>query len=66
MVSCNITLKRPRWEEITGNLSNDDGDGNENGNKAIGFDWQKNNFARASRFFVHFFAVAAGLQRESA
>ena len=34
--------------------------------KAIGLDWQNNNFARASRFFVHFFAVAARLQRESA
>ena len=33
-----------------GSLSNDDGDGNENGKKAIGLDWQKNNFARASRF----------------
>ena len=45
----------------------DDGDGNENGKKAIGLDWQNNNFARASRFFVHFFfAYAAGLQRESA
>ena len=40
-------------------LSNDDGDGNENGNKAIGLDWQNNNFTRASRFFVHFFAVVA-------
>ena len=37
--------------EIRGNLSNDYGDGNENGKKAIGLDWQNNNFARASRFF---------------
>ena len=49
-----------------GNLSNDDADGNENGKKAIGLDKQNNNFARASRFFVHFFAVVARLQRESA
>ena len=49
-----------------GSLSNDDGDGNENGKKAIGLDWQNNNFARASRFFVHFLAVVARLQRESA
>ena len=42
-----------------GSLSNDDGDGNENGKKAIGVDWQNNNFARAARFFVHFFAVTA-------
>ena len=51
---------------LIGNLSNDDGDVNENGNNAIGLDWQNNNFARASRFFVHFFAVVARLQRESA
>ena len=36
-----------------------DGDANENGNNAIGLDWQNNNFARASRFVVDFFAVAA-------
>ena len=29
----------------------------ENGKKAIGLDWQSNNFARASRFFVHDFDV---------
>ena len=34
--------------------------------KAIGLDWQNNNFARASLFFVHFFAVVARLRRESA
>ena len=51
---------------IIGNLSNDDGDVKENGNNAIGLDWQNNNFARASRFFVHFLAVVARLQRESA
>ena len=33
-----------------GGLSNDDGDGNENG-KVVGLDKQKNNFVRASRFF---------------
>ena len=45
---------------------NDDGDFNENGKKAIGLNWQNNNFARASRFFVHFFAVIARLRRENA
>ena len=49
---------------IPGSLSIDDGA--VNGNNAIGLDWQNNNFARASRFFVHFFAVVARLQRESA
>ena len=32
--------------------------------KPIGLDWQNNNFARASPFVVHFFAVAARIQRE--
>ena len=49
-----------------GSLSNNDGDVNENGKKAMGLDYQNNNFARASRFFVHFFAVAARLRRENA
>ena len=35
---------------VTGSLNNGDSDGNENGNKPIGLDWQNNNFARASRF----------------
>ena len=43
-----------------------DGDGDENGKKAIGLDWQNNNSARASRFFVHFFAVASRLTRKGA
>ena len=34
----------------------------ENSKKAIGLDWQKSNFARASRFFVHFLAVVARLR----
>ena len=37
-------------EEMVTSLSNDDGDGNENGKKAIGLDWQNNNFVRASLF----------------
>ena len=40
-----------------GSLSNNDGDGKENGKIAIGLYEQNNNFARASRFFVHFLAV---------
>ena len=47
---------------IIGSLSNDDGDGNENGKKSSRFQLgKKNNFARASRFFVHFFAVISPL-----
>ena len=34
--------------------------------QTIGLDWQNTNSARASRFFVHFFAVTAQLQRENA
>ena len=51
---------------ILGSLSNNDGggDGNENGEKAIGSDWQNNNFGRAWRFIVHFFAVTARLRRK--
>ena len=37
-----------------GSLSNNDGDGNENGKKAIDLDWQNNNFAGASRLFYTF------------
>ena len=49
----------------SGSLSNDDVDVNEKGKKAIGLDWQNNNFARASRFCVNFFAVRARLRRET-
>ena len=44
-------------KESIGSLSNDGGYWSENGKKAIGLDQQNNNFAPASRFFVHFFAV---------
>ena len=35
-----------------------------NSKKVIGLDWQKNNFARALHFFVHFLAVVALLRHE--
>ena len=44
--NCNL------WQ--LGSLSNDDDGVNENSKKAIGLDWQNNNSARVSRFFVHF------------
>ena len=53
-----------RVVSLVGSLRNDNDEGNENGKKAIGLDKQNNNFARASRFFVHFSAVVARLQRE--
>ena len=34
--------------------------------KSNTFNKQNNNFTRASRFFVHFFAVVTRLQRENA
>ena len=61
-----IELTKRKTNKI-GSLTNDDGDNNESDTKAIGLDWrQDNNFARASRFFVHFFAVTARLRRENA
>ena len=56
--SCRITRFK--------NLTNRDGNGNEKGKKAKALDWQSKNFARASRFFVHFLAVVARLRRTSA
>ena len=47
-------------------LRSNDADGNENVKKNNWFNKQKNNFARASRFFVHFFPVFALLRRENA
>ena len=55
------------WRRKTlGSLGNDEDDRNENGTKSIGLDKENNNFARATRFFVHFFVVVARLQRETA
>ena len=45
-----FSLEENFREEMVKNLSNDDGDGNENGKKAIGLDWQNSNFVRASLF----------------
>ena len=38
---------------------------NQRGRQNSGLDWQNNNFARASRFFVPFFAVTVQLRRET-
>ena len=51
---------------MLGSLSNDDVDGNENGKKAIGLISKTTTLHVTSRFFVHFVAVVARLQRESA
>ena len=47
-----------------GSLSNDNSDRNENSIKAIGLDHQKNNFAHALRFFVHFFVIIKRLRHK--
>ena len=54
---CHITMVANFWITKTGSLCNS--------KKVIGLDWQKNNFARASRFFVHFLAVVALLRHET-
>ena len=51
---------------LKGSFSNDDGDRNEDVKKSNRFITQNNNFARASRFFVHFFTVLARLRLENA
>ena len=52
--------------EIIESLSNDDADGNENGKKAIGLISKTTTLHVHDAFFVHFPAVIARLQRESA
>ena len=44
----NIDICFPRNQSLA-SLSDDDGYGNENGNKAVGLDTKNNNFARVSR-----------------
>ena len=48
------------------NKTTDDGDGRRTAKKkVIGFYCQNNKFARASRYFVQFFAVVAPLRHET-
>ena len=57
-LSCDKGRQVPLWVRLIGSFSDEDGDGNENvkkNNKV--FIEQNNKFARASRFFLHFFAV---------
>ena len=55
-------LSGARCGKILGSLSKHDGDSNHNGKRAIGLDKPNNNFARASRFLAHFFAVTTAPQ----
>ena len=51
---CNkLNANRIKWLQIKSN-GDADGDGNEKVKKAIGLDWQNNNFAHASRFLFIF------------
>ena len=51
-VSINLHRCWPReWKHSIGRSSNDDGASKRTAKKAIGLDWQNNNFARESRFF---------------
>ena len=45
-------------------LKQDDGDGNENGKKAIGLNKKNNNFTRALRFSLYFSVAAVRLRHE--
>ena len=67
-VPCEPSLLTASPKALLGSFSNDDdeGDSNDSAKKRNGFVKQNNNFARASRFFVHFFAVTARLRRENA
>ena len=67
-LSCDKGRQVPLWVRLIGSFSDDDddSDGNENVKKTIRFIEQNNKFARASRFFLHFFAVTAPLRRENA
>ena len=53
------------WITTIGNLTKDDGDGNENGKIQQVQISKNNNVARASRFFVRFLAVVARLRHET-
>ena len=55
-----------QWPLIIGTLRCDDGDGNEDVKKAIGLITKTTIFHVHHTFFVHFFAVTAGMRRENA
>ena len=59
-VPCEPSFFTASPKALLGSFSNDDddgGDSNDSAKKRNGFVKQNNNLARASRFFVHFFAV---------
>ena len=52
--------------DLVESFSNDDGDGNKKGKKAIGFISKTTTLHVHHNFFVHFFAVTEKLRRENA
>ena len=56
---CFLMFSSPSASLILKSLIGSLGNGNENGKKAASLDKQDKYFARASRYFVHFFAVTA-------
>ena len=50
------------WAFGNSSYGDGDGDGDENGKKATGSDKKNNDFARVSRFFVHFISVTVRFQ----
>ena len=66
-VSCEEALTWPTRRFVLRSLSKDDGDGNENGKKALGLDWQSNSFALASLFlYISLPSLHDYVRRESA
>ena len=62
---CSVSLRLSL--RLVGTLRSDDGHGNEKVKRAIGLITKTTIFqVNSSRFFVHFFAVAARLRRENA
>ena len=53
-------------DKLLESLSNDDGDANANGKKAIRLDQQNNGSARESHVLVNFLTVTTRVQRENA
>ena len=61
-----MTMKTLTKLTTIGTLRCDDSNGNETVKKNNRFNEQNKNSARASRFFVHFSAITARIQRENA
>lgn len=61
---CEIGSFSASVNPLIGTLLNYDGDSNDNVKKQYRFSYQNNDSPRASRLFVHFYAVPARLLRE--